>query len=229
MKGPVKGSVKGSVKDSVNREETAMPILRAMSEVEDRYIERTIRFREKEQRRGKAGSRVRQLSLYGRVFAAAACVILAFTGYYAVKRQAAGPEREAVTGGVPYLEVSSLEEAEEAAGFRMTVPETVLSGERVSIVVYDGNMIQVTYGTEDGAETVCCIRKAEGTEDISGDYNEYTEVTTKILHGREVTLKGNDGTVSLAVWAADGYSYAVGLGDLTMTAEEMTEIIEDVE
>ncbi len=221
--------MKRSVKTSAKKEGTAMPLLRAMSDVEDRYIEEAIRFREKEHRRENAGSRVRQLSLYGRVFAAAACVILAFTGYYAVKRQTAGTEEEAVTVGVPYLEMSSLEEAEEAAGFRMTVPETVLSDERVSIAVYDGNMIQVTYGTEDGTETVCCIRKAEGTEDISGDYNEYTEVTTKILRGREVTLKGNNGTVSLAVWTADGYSYSVGLVDRPVTAEEMTEILEDVE
>ncbi len=232
MKGSVKGSMKGSVKksagNSANRKETAMHLLRAMSDAEDEYIEEAVRFRAEREPVKREKSRMRSLRTFAGWFAAAACVILAFTGYYAVRRQTI-PEDETVAVGVPYQEMGSLEEAEAAAGFDLSVPETVLSGEKVSIAVYDGGMIQVTYGRADGKETVCYIRKAEGTEDISGDYNEYAEVTVQTIHGKEVTLKGNDGTISAAVWTSDGYSYAVGTVDRPMTPGEMTDVIEKVE
>ncbi len=48
------------------------------------------------------------------------------------------------------------------------------------------------------------------------------------VDGRAVTMKGNDGTVSVAVWTADEYSYAVIAGEHPMTAEEMTEVIASI-
>ena len=65
-------------------------------------------------------------------------------------------------------------------------------------------MIQALYG-EDGADML--IRKATGDEDISGDYNIYSQVET--VNG--VTLKGENGKVSLAVWNSGGYTYAVSV------------------
>ena len=52
-------------------------------------------------------------------------------------------------------------------------------------------------------------RKAVGTEDISGDYTEYVQITTETVHGVEVTIKGNDDRYRLAVWQSEGYMFSV--------------------
>lgn len=141
---------------------------------------------------------------------------------------------ESVRIGNPFTDVNSVSEAEEMTGFSITVPEAPAEYPDMDVRVMLDSMIEIIFEnkareTEDAIEEGYRIRKEAGAEDISGDYNEYAEVSTVTVDGREVTMKGNDGTVSLAVWTADGYSYAVGLVDRPVTAEEMTEILEDVE
>ncbi len=77
-------------------------------------------------------------------------------------------------------------------------------------------MIQADY------ENGMYIRKASGSDDISGDYNDYAQVETV----NRVTLKGENGNFSLAVWNNNGYTYAVGVQEamsqsdmLALTAE----------
>lgn len=141
---------------------------------------------------------------------------------------------ESVRIGNPFTDVNSVSEAEEMTGFSITVPEAPAEYPDMDVRVMLDSMIEIIFEnkareTEDAIEEGYRIRKEAGAEDISGDYNEYAEVSTVTVDGREVTMKGNDGTVSLAVWTADGYSYSVGLVDRPVTAEEMTEILEDVE
>ena len=70
------------------------------------------------------------------------------------------------------------------------------------------------------------IRKAAGTEDISGDYNEYPEIYNVTVSEREVTMKGTDGKVNVAVWNTDDYSYAITASD-AVTSEYMINLIEN--
>ena len=53
------------------------------------------------------------------------------------------------------------------------------------------------------------IRKAVGTDDISGDYNEYKEENVVKVGELEVTEKGNDGNISVASWTDGTYSYSI--------------------
>lgn len=103
-------------------------------------------------------------------------------------------------------------------GFELSVPEKV-SGSSQQCIQTMGGMIQVFYGDE---EHEVLIRKAPGSEDISGDYNVYTQVKTMDVNGADVTMKGEDGLVYLAVWTGGGYAYSVsvraGMSETDMAA-----------
>ena len=109
----------------------------------------------------------------------------------------------------PFTDCTDLDKAAKITGFSLNVPA---APDGVS-VLEDSNMIQVDY------ENGMYIRKASGSGDISGDYNDYSKVET--VNG--VTLKGENGKFSLAVWNRDGYTYAVGVQE-AMSQSDMLEL-----
>ena len=108
----------------------------------------------------------------------------------------------------PFVDCDTLNDAANVAGFDIIVPDSIDGYEERSITALENDMIQVQYLHGDDQIS---IRKAAGEEDCSGDYNEYAESTVVTVGDREVTLKGNNGQVMLAVWTEGGYSYAVGV------------------
>ena len=119
----------------------------------------------------------------------------------------------------PFTDHTALEDAAKAVGFELSVPEKVSGSSRQCIQTMDSGMIQVFYGDEDHE---VLIRKAPGSEDISGDYNVYTQVKTADVNGTAVTMKGEDSLVHLAIWTGGGYTYSVsaraGMSEADMTA-----------
>lgn len=116
----------------------------------------------------------------------------------------------------PWTEYASLEEAQKAAGITVQVPEQINQLEQSAWQACGTELLEVDYQDADGNRIY--VRKAPGTDDISGDYNEYAETTAVIVNDIAVTMKGADGMVQLAVWPVDGNSYAVGGCNLTMDA-----------
>lgn len=118
----------------------------------------------------------------------------------------------------PFTDHAALEDAAKAVGFDLTVPEKVNGSPRQGIQTMDG-MIQIFYGDEDHE---VLIRKAPGGEDISGDYNVYSQVKTTNVNESVVTTKGEDGVVHLAIWSNGGYTYSIsaraGMSEADMTA-----------
>lgn len=110
----------------------------------------------------------------------------------------------------PWVEYPDMEQACNAAGFSFNVPETVSSYVGLHFSVMNNELIQVVYGEPDKGVT---IRKAEGSEDISGDYNTYSDEKEVDVNGTTVKMSGNDGLISLAIWEKDGYSYSVSVSD----------------
>lgn len=53
------------------------------------------------------------------------------------------------------------------------------------------------------------FRKARGTDDISGDYNVYSDVKEITVNEVSVTLKGDEGQYKLAIWQQDGFAYSL--------------------
>lgn len=110
----------------------------------------------------------------------------------------------------PFVEYETLTEAAAAAGFDISVPDSIegCTGRSIRVLsTGEPKMIEVIYSGAEGKEV--SIRKAPGADDISGDYTQYDRVETTTVDGREVTLHGNSDTVSLATWNQDGYSYSV--------------------
>lgn len=127
----------------------------------------------------------------------------------------------------PFSEYDTMEQAEAAAGFSIDVPDEALGYlNRTIRVLSDSSqpMIEVIYypGSEEAGQVSqdstgettkqVCIRKAAGTGDVSGDYNDYANVRgiKGVVDGdAEVTVKGDGALDYLATWERDGYSYAV--------------------
>lgn len=110
----------------------------------------------------------------------------------------------------PFSECNSLQEAEKHAGFKLALPEKMPEGYSQNMIEIIGKkMIQVFY--ENGEKEIL-IRKAKGNDDISGDYNEYSENKTVAVGSLRISTRGNHGKVSVATWADSEYTYSVSVG-----------------
>ena len=126
-------------------------------------------------------------------------------------------------------EVASMQQATEITGFTMRIPEGKAPYTEKTISVIGEDMIEVAYSKEEPFAVGYSIRKARAEGDISGDYTEYTESKEVDSEGRKVTLKGEAGRYSLALWEENGFSYAVNAQEKPMTEEEILEIVKAVE
>ena len=126
-------------------------------------------------------------------------------------------------------EVASMQQATELTGFTMRIPEGKAPYTEKTISVIGEDMIEVAYSKEEPSAVGYSIRKARAEGDISGDYTEYTESKEVDSEGRKVTLKGEAGRYSLALWEENGFSYAVNAQEKPMTEEEILEIVKAVE
>lgn len=136
------------------------------------------------------------------------------------------PGNPNVTISRPYTVCETMQEAEVLTGFALECPEIYKDLKLSEIDVYNNSLIDAVY-CDASDEVGMHIRKAEGSDDISGDYNTW-ETETKIqAAGKTVTLKGDEGLCSLLIWTENGYSYAVSLAQ-GITPEEAAAIAEGV-
>ena len=152
--------------------------------------------------------------------AAAACLCLVIAGLAVIPSwsgPAAGPPVQVTN---PMVQSEDLEALRAAAPFALSVPTDLPEGWKVeSTTLIGGTLAQVVYS--DGTNTVT-YRMAEGTEDVSGDYNAYPWTAETEADGVTVTLKGQEeDAVLLAVWTDGQYSYALACS-APLTAEEAT-------
>ena len=124
----------------------------------------------------------------------------------------------------PFADYDSLAEAEAAAGVSLAAPTSIDGCSGPDVQLMSGKMLQLIFRSDSGR---IIIRKAAGSEDISGDYTSYAETKTARVNGCDVTLKGADGKVSTAVWCANGYSYAL-LSDVPMATDILTDLIVEI-
>ena len=126
-------------------------------------------------------------------------------------------------------EVESMQQATELTGFTMRIPEGKAPYTEKTISVIGEDMIEVAYSKEEPFAVGYSIRKARAEGDISGDFTEYPDIREVDFEGRKVTLKGEAGTCSLALWDENGFSYAVIAQEKSMTEEEILEIVKAME
>ena len=128
----------------------------------------------------------------------------------------------------PFIDAADLTEAAEIAGFDITVPDRIEGYPEILIQAIKDEMIQVSfYEGEPGDDNYkeVLIRKATGSDDISGDYNEYSENETAAIAGLDVSLRGEEGMIKVASWTQDGFAYAIDSSE-GLTREEIEKFIE---
>ena len=128
----------------------------------------------------------------------------------------------------PWVENKDQADAQEQAGFSMELPSTLPEGyESDGFQVIPGEILEADYVGKDEAKL--CIRKATGTDDPSGDYNEYNTVKTITVEDVSVTIKGDGDTIYLAVWNNGSYAWSIGVYNGTgLTQQEMERLIAEV-
>lgn len=121
-----------------------------------------------------------------------------------------GDEPGFVQGGADIVELDSAAALFAAVGFEVDDIDLPFTPEQTEYISYWHELAEIDYTGE--GKTACC-RKAAGTEDCSGDYNVYTNVTELEANGTTVTLKGDAGQYTLAIWTDGSYSYSLSLTD----------------
>lgn len=140
------------------------------------------------------------------------------------------PEKAAGESNVeipnPFADCETLDEAIHITGFDMAVPEAMEGYDQPTIQVMSGTMIQAIYRND--ADESVSIRKAPGSDDISGDYNEYAQNDTVSVGKREVSMKGEQDLVYLATWTNSGYTYAVSASS-GRSESAMAELVAEIQ
>ena len=105
--------------------------------------------------------------------------------------------------------VDSLEALSQKTG----LPLAELTGlpfavEHTEYVSYWENVAEIQYF---GSTDTLRYRKSQGMEDNSGDYNVYALNTEAKVSGNTVTLKGENGAYTLAIWTDGQYAYSISV------------------
>ncbi len=137
---------------------------------------------------------------------------------------------QAVDVGVPnpFEIVDTLDEASKIAGFSLEAPGEYADYKTTLIQAIENDMIEIIYFDEEKAHEGLRIRKANGTDDISGDYNEYKEVNVVKIGELEVTEKGNDGSISVATWTDGTHSYSINVDEALLNADDISNLISNI-
>lgn len=129
----------------------------------------------------------------------------------AVAQDAVAASGAVTTLANPWQECASMAQAESLAGFSFAIGGSALPegyGPEVAYIqVIAGAMLEVDYTGGRGGSV--CLRKAAGTDDVSGDYNSYDLTQTSRIAGQDVTLRGAENAWYVVTWTRDGYSFAV--------------------
>lgn len=128
----------------------------------------------------------------------------------------------------PFVEVKNLDEASKIAGFTLEVPETYEDYKKQVIQAIEDDMIEVIYYDENSEHEGLRIRKAKGTDDISGDYNEYKDVETVKVGDFEIIEKGSEGNISVATWNNGTYSYAIDVAEASLTKDTIANLVSNI-
>jgi len=121
------------------------------------------------------------------------------------------------------IECRDIDELSQYAGFAINelsdIPFDIVE---CSYIWWFDSFAQIEYVGDDNAIT---YRVAESEEDISGDYNDYSEIQEETIGQNIVTIKGNDGLAYLAIWTAGKYSYSISSAE-GISYTEMKRIID---
>lgn len=145
-----------------------------------------------------------------KVLPVAACLILLLTGTVILPRIVQDDTTEPPVFSAPSIEeASSLRELAGWVGFDISETfELPFEPAEISYISYWRELAQIEYRSGDRRAV---FRKSAGTEDNSGDYSIYADLKEIRVGGQTVTLKGNEGSYSLAVWTDGEFACSLSL------------------
>ena len=129
-------------------------------------------------------------------------------------------------GNVEFAEYSSAKELSKNIGFQITDIPTKILPYKISEKLYynygDG-LAEIQYVSEK-AQYIVYRKQSISNADISGDYSEYSDVTTVKIQSVNICLKGEQNKYNLATWSKGKYSYSLYFSD-AITEEKFQNIL----
>lgn len=107
----------------------------------------------------------------------------------------------------PIKDFDTIEEAQKLLTFNSKVPENVHEKYKaVTFQTISDKILQVVYS--DGKNEIT-YRTAQGTEDITGDYNKYAYTKKLKINGANVTIKGTGTKIYNVLCTKNGVTYSI--------------------
>lgn len=158
--------------------------------------------------------------------ALAACLALLVCGTVALRAVQQPGKEEFVQGVNPIQASEDTAQLAESLPFPLSVPTQLPEGyatEHASSIM--GTLAQVIY--TDGTDRIT-YRMAQGSDDISGDYHQWPEAVQETCKAGTVTLKGDGGSIYLALWTDEAYSYSLAFS-AGVSAETARAVVDHIE
>ena len=137
-------------------------------------------------------------------------ILFLFTGMISLAGcqylQTSKPKEENAQIANPFHDCKNMEDAEALAGFDMKTPDNVPEYKKAVIQAIKGELLQVYYAK---GEEELLIRKGNGSDDISGIYEEFDSEEQVSSNGKKIALKSNGTKTYLATWTKENYAYSI--------------------
>lgn len=120
-------------------------------------------------------------------------------------------------------ECADISELSEKIGFEVREPDDLpFEFDDTVYTMLWGEIAEITW--TNGGEYAGYFRMALGSEDVSGDHTSYPEITAIAINGTDVTIKGENGKYSAAVWTDEEFIYSLNLTS-AISEEQLAAII----
>ena len=123
----------------------------------------------------------------------------------------------------PFVEYKTVDEAQKVLPFSAVVPSNVKGYELTNVSVMSNEMLQLIYKNGDKEMT---YRVEKGSDDISGDYNEYKDIKTVKVGDVEVKLRKSEETMS-TIWTNGDLTFSL-YSNGNLTEKDITDIISSI-
>lgn len=163
---------------------------------------------------------------YKKYISIAACLMVCIAGTLLIPNLMK-VEQEPPLQVVPdIVEYTSTRELSSSVGFEVKdVKNIPFEVEEIKYISYWKELAEIVYS---GDENTLTFRMSEGSDDNSGDYNEYEEVKSYSVDDYTVILKGSNGLYNLAIWSDGSFSYSLEL-DVALSETDLGHIIQSIQ
>ena len=126
----------------------------------------------------------------------------------------------------PYIDYNSVDELKENITINAKIPNTINNYKSFAYSLAFSSMAEVQYSN--GSNNIIYrLEKGETFEDISEDYNSYTNVQKIVVNNIEIGIKGNEDTYNIAVWYKNGINYSIS-SEQGLKKEDIKNIINEI-